>query len=232
MAKFISLKRLLAVMLIAVASAALAATEDNASRMIHFQLWAMLEATPGADDAAKKTGNVFDYPVSKLKETAPFLVQGMIYGFRFNYTPSDTLRNVPETFSFEPVRALGEDEKRINYSTPRIENNRLYCWVDFEKTVGMIFQKKQWETVSTLKISGRGQGKLTDGFSGITEASRDALKNAVREYGRSIEKNKPKEITGTALITGTPRLEMQSGKYEIALDFFLQISIIVPYSQY
>jgi hypothetical protein len=181
------------------------------------------------------SSNVFQEPVSKLKETAPFLVQGMVYGFAFSYTPSDSLRNVPEAFSFEPVRELGDDEKqRISYTQPQIdrENNRLQCWVDFERTPSMIFQKKQWESVKNLRVSGRGFGRLEDGFAGITDASRDALKNAVREYGKSVAKNKPKEITGTAIITNTPKIGIISGKYAVTLDFFLQIDIIVPYTQY
>jgi hypothetical protein len=227
MAKYVSL-----IILFAAISMGLPAADDNADRLIHIPLWAMLDAYPGTEAASSVSDNVFAEPMSKLRETAPFLVQGMIYGFTFSYTPSDTLRNVPEAFSFEPVKELGDDERRISYTQPRIEGSRLYCWVDFERTASMIFQKKQWEAVSNLRVSGRGSGRLEDGFLGITEASRDALKNAVREYGRSITKNKPKEITGTAIITGTPKIGIISGKYAVALDFFLQITILVPYTQY
>jgi hypothetical protein len=96
----------------------------------------------------------------------------------------------------------------------------------------MIFQKKQWDTVKHRRVSGRGFGRLEDGFAGITDASRDALKNAVHEYGRSIAKNKPKKITGTAIITNTPKIGIISGKYAVTLDFFLQIDIIIPYTKY
>jgi hypothetical protein len=236
MAKFVSVKRfspLFAGILFAVNLAHLAAVDDLSDRVLHFPLWAMLDAYPGTEEASRVSDNAFAEPVSKIRETAPFLVQGMIYGFTFSYTPSDMLRNVAEAFSFEPVRELGDvDKQRISYTQPRIEGSRLYCWVDFERTANMIFQKKQWESVKSLRVSGRGSGRLEDGFAGILDASRDALKNAVREYGRSIAKNKLKEITGTAIITGTPKIGINSGKYAVTLDFFLQIDIIVPYTQF
>jgi len=121
---------------------------------------------------------------------------------------------------------------KISYENPWIDENRLYCWVEFECSPQITSWLKQWHSSKYNKISGKGYGLLSDGFDGIKDASAEALKNAIRSYARSITKNKPKEIIGEVIISKNPGLGIQSGRYVVSLDFFLNISRILCYSIY
>jgi hypothetical protein len=79
------------------------------------------------------------------------------------------------------------------------------------------------------KIKGTGKAKVEDEFDGIREACSQAAKNAVRQYWRSLVENKPKEISGTVLLIGAPRIYIKSGLYIVELDFFMETDRIVPY---
>ena len=82
------------------------------------------------------------------------------------------------------------------------------------------------------KVKGCGSASVQDGFEGIKQACSNAAKNAVREYWRTMEKNKPKEISGTLLLIRDPRIFIKNGRYEVDLDFFLETDRIVPYTYY
>ena len=73
---------------------------------------------------------------------------------------------------------------------------------------------------------------MQNGFDGIKQACSNALKNAVRDYWRTLIKNKPKEIDGTVLLIREPRVYIKGGQYVVDLDFFLQTDRIIPYTLY
>ena len=81
-------------------------------------------------------------------------------------------------------------------------------------------------------IQGHGLGKIENGFDGIQEAGKNALKQAVRSYYRGEIKNKPKEISGSVLIRRPPLVGITEGQYSIFLDFFLEKDRIVKYTAY
>jgi len=199
---------------------------------IHISLWALVDAYPGSLEAAQTFDN-YSYPVKKIKEVAPFFIEGMVYGWNFVYTPLDVRRSVAEFFEFEPSRLLTADEtKRIQYAKPWEENNRLYCWINFPLTQHMIVMKQQWDSVEYRRVRGKGFAPLELGFEGIQKAASEALKNAVREYARGMTKNKPKELVGRVLLVNTPVLSVDAGRYKIELDFFIELSTIIPYNLY
>jgi hypothetical protein len=209
------------------------AANFSAQDSIRITLWALSEAIPGTPEFASPSDNPWAYAAKKIRETAPFLIEGMAYGWEFSYTPSDIGRSVAEQFSFQPFRTLTEGEiAGIEYTDPREKNNRVSCWVDFSLNESVARIKAQWNSASYRKIKGRGLAPLTDGFDGIKQAASDALKNAVRQYARGLEKNKPKEITGNVIIVGNPVIGLNAGRYQVELEFYLELKEIVPYSMY
>ncbi len=202
---------------------------------IQVMLWADLDAYPetaAAEKEAHPSDAVFDYPVRRLKELAPYLITGMVYGWNYSYTPSDRLRGVSEYFESTEIYPLGDAVRNIVYKTPWIENNRLYSWVEFTRSEPMIKYLDYWKSIVHPRIHGTGNGKVMDGFDGVQSACREAVKNAVREYYRQVIKDKPKKITGKVLISGVPRLGMDSGRYVVELDFFLETGTIIKYTQF
>ncbi len=209
----------------------------DTAAVLRFPVWVMLEAYPGLEQAAEREGAVSDasassllaYPIGELKKLAPFIIEGMVYGWNFSYTPSDRARGVDEYFSFEPVARLSASDPSVSYTDVRIEDERLICWVEFRRGPDALRWSRHWESVVYPKVNGRGQGNVSDGTGGIMEAYGQALLDAVRRYARSIEKNKPKEITGSVLLTESPRMYIDGGKYCADLVFYLDITEIIPY---
>lgn len=211
--------------------------------MIRFAMWAQLDAYPGlmpadsanastADSSAQSSG-VFDVAVSQLKNVAPYFIQGMTYGWKFDYTPSDKARNVSEYFEFTPITGLSETEiKSIVYTKPWIENSDLWCWIEYPRSDAMQRYYKSWLTIGHPHIKGTGYGKLTDGFDGIQNAAKEALRNAVREYERKIVKNKPKEIFGRVIIDDPPQIGLDAGRYRVTLDFFMETDRMIEYKKF
>lgn len=200
---------------------------------IRFHLWSQLDAYPDSETARNDAENgVFDFPVSNIKEIGPYLVQGMIYGWRFSYTPGDKARGVKEYFELEPVHSPEVIKDQITYEYPWIseDNNRLNCWVRAKRTPSQENIARQWEAIHNPCIHGRGEGDLEKGFEGFKEGIDRAVIDAIRDYYRNEIKNKPKEITGTVLIRRTPVIGIMNGKYTINLDFFLEKGKIIPYT--
>ena len=218
---------------------------------IRFAVWSEVDAYPGTEAAAQDAeAKEFDYSIARIKETVPFLMEGLVYGWNFVYTPSDKARGVEEYFEITPVRAAdpstgsgttqssgdtqisGTTQFNIKYSSVWIENNRFNCWVDYTRTPSEIQTYNLWASIQNPTIQGRGFGDLSLGFEGIQMAAQDALKNAVRSYYRNTIKNKPKEITGRVLIRKTPLIGIDRGRYVIKLDFFLECGTILEYKQF
>ena len=206
-------------------------------RHIRFPIWAEVDAYPGTEAAAADVDSEeFSYPIARIKETVPFLIEGLVYGWKFTYVPSDKTRGVEEYFEIEPVQKLADGQKNdggtIEYSSVWIENNRFNCWVVFTRTDHQVQTYNLWASIQNPTIQGRGYGDLTKGFEGIKEAAVDSVKNAVRSYYRNLIKNKPKQITGAVLLRKTPLLGIDSGRYVINLDFFLECGTIEEYTQF
>lgn len=215
----------------------ISANAQNITQREHIQLllWADIDAYPELAQAEKEAhpdDTVFSYPIRRVKELAPYLITGMVYGWNFVYTPSDRLRHVAEYLEVTEIHPLGEDRKRIEYRTPWIENNRIYVWIEYYRTPAMMQLLQHWESVVHPHAMGSGSGKLIDGFTGIRTACEEAVKNAVREHFRGLEKNKPKEINGKVLLRGVPRLTVVSGRYAVELDFFIETGTIIKYAQF
>lgn len=200
---------------------------------IRIPLWAELDAYPGLAEAGNTSATgIFDYPVSRIRQLAPFLISGMVHGWEFSYTPSDKMRNVEEYFEFSDIQPLGDEEKNISYSDPWIEDGKVSCWTEFTRTTQMIRDYNLWSSITNPKIAGIGYGKIEDGFDGIREAVQDAVKNAIRSYYRTRIRNKPKEIRGKVLVRSEPLIGIDQGRYKVQLDFFMESGRIIPYTQY
>lgn len=207
----------------------ISADSPSQIRKIHFPLWAELDAYPELEEAQDLSADIYDYPISRIRQTAPFLVEGMVYGWEFSYTPQDNARGVEEWLEITEIVPSQNFLNYITFSSVWLENERMNCWVTFERNEQQIQNYNLWASIRNPVIHGRGYGLLADGFDGIKNAAAEALKNAIREYYRAIIKNKPKQINGKVLIKNPPTLGIDAGKYVINLDFFLECGKIVEY---
>jgi hypothetical protein len=183
-------------------------------------------------EAVERDISIFRFAIDRAKEIGPFLVNGMINGWAFDYVPYDKTRRVAEFFEFEELGKLDARVNPIFYREPLPKENKLLVWVECERTEVQRLAFERWRSIRHPKVSGHGQAPVEDGFEGIKKACSEALKNAVREYWRTQTKNKPKEIFGKVLLIQNPRIYIFEGQYVVDLDFFLETDKIVMYSNY
>lgn len=210
---------------------------------IRVQMWSLLEQNPQLlqnlkeqteenNSSQKELSKDFfyQYSVNEIKNLTPFVFEGIIHGWNFSYTPYDKTRNVNEYFEFSVDGPnISKNDKNISFNDPYFQDNKLFCWVEYELSSAMLNKMKHSKSIVFKKISGKGKGKVSEGEEGIKKAFSEALKMAVRNHGRDIEKNKPKEMLGKVNITGNPRVYIDNGFYVVDLDFFVQVDKIIPY---
>ena len=199
---------------------------------IHLPLWAEIDAYPELEEAQNTDAGIYDFAINRIRQVGPYLLNGMVYGWNFSYTPSDKLRGVQEYFEVTEINTVQPSDNPITYAKPWIQDNLVHCWLEYERTPQQIWNLKAWSAITTEKIQGRGNGKISHGFEGIQEASREALKEAIRAHYRALIKNKPKLIEGKVIIRDAPKIGLKAGQYIVELDFFLETDRIVKYSQF
>ena len=210
----------------------LAAQTPSVVRNIRLPLWAELDAYPGLELSGGEDEGQFDFPVSQMRKIAPFIINGMVYGWNFVYVPYDKARGVEEYLEITEIVTADVIRGGITYASPWISDNNLNCWAEYTRTDSQVQSYNLWASIQNPVIAGIGYGSVEKGFEGIEEAARESLKAAIRNYYRKTIKNKPKEITGSVLIRKFPTLGIDSGRYVINLDFFLECGKIIEYSVY
>lgn len=206
----------------------LSSKKEGGENLLRISLWSLLEDEPSLEK--EKSENFYDKSVLELKKLAPFVLEGMIYGWNFFYVPSDITRKVEEELEVSPIRSLSFPDERMSFVEPRIENERFYVWLEYQRTGAMMAHKKAWDSVIYPKAKGIGQASLILGTEGILESYEQALKNAIRTYVQKSEKNKPRSISGRVLLVNQPILGIQAGHYTAALDFFVHVIKIERYT--
>ncbi len=201
-------------------------------RNIRLPLWAELDAYPGLELSADENEGQFDFPVSQMRKIAPFIINGMVYGWNFVYVPYDKARGVEEYLEITEIVSSDVIRGGITYASPWITENTLNCWAEYSRTDSQVQSYNLWASIQNPVIAGIGYGSIEKGFEGIEEAARESLKAAIRNHYRKTIKNKPKEINGSVLIRKFPTLGIDSGRYVINLDFFLECGKIIEYSVY
>ena len=206
-------------------------TPDFTNRIV-IDIWAELDAYPESEEAKDTEAEPFDYSINRIKTVSEFLINGMVYGWNFYYTPSDKLRTVKEYFETEPINTVDYTQNPIVYKKPLVIENKLHSWAEYLRTDQQKWTFSQWNSIQTKKGQGRGAGKLSSGFDGIIEATNNAIIDGIRKYYRGIIKNKPKEIDGKLIISAAPRIGIIEGQYIVELDFFLETDRIIKYTQF
>lgn len=192
---------------------------------IRAPVWIYIEPVPGhaASDEDKPEYRDID-------ELARWITAGMIYGWKYEYSPSDRRRNVQEYFTLTPQGSIPEDDPSYSLTDLSIEYPRVSAWAQYTPNDTVVRWKRFWSSVTIQSGKGRGTGERIDGAAGIKAAYTNALKQAVREYARTLEKNKPREIHGEILIRDNPRLYPDAGRFVAEVSVSLTIREIIPWS--
>ena len=195
---------------------------------ISLRLWCELEPMVQENE---------DYPLSteeaqrRTLEEARVILSGMIYGYRFRYTPGDSVRQIDEEFLLDPVAEIRWGDPNLQIADVWIKESLLFVKITYRLEDFQSSRRRAWSSNSVEVSSGVGSHSVftTTSPEGKQNALREALKNAVREALRPVVFNKPREVTGEILIWNPPNTVIQSGTYTTRADVKLRVKEIRSY---
>lgn len=171
-------------------------------------------------------------PEERLLRELQYVVSGMVYGYRFTYTPSFRDRVVEERFTLEPVATIPWGDSPV--STVDVEDRGttvygqfLYALNDRQRLL-----RSRWDSAMIPDSTGRGSGDIMRGFTGKTEAIQEAVRLAVRTYLQGQTRNRPREVSGTLLLEEAPHIFVDEGRYVARVDIRLLVEAFQEYEAF
>ncbi|MBN1412493.1 MAG: hypothetical protein JW969_16720 [Spirochaetales bacterium] len=179
-----------------------------------------------------------EYPLSKetavnrILEEARVFVSAMIYGYKFVYTPADSVRKVDDYFTLTPISEIKWGDKNLTVLETYTKNKRLYATVKYELRDFQADRISAWQSTGLPEIGGIGKGDLFKGYKQKFAAFEQAIKESIRNHLREAVFNKPREIRGEVYITDCPKTIIKAGNYITKVTLKLKVASLIPYKIY
>ena len=190
------------------------------------EFWAELQpmVRPDADFGARR-----EAVVRQMLEEAQWTFSGMIYGYRFSYTPFDRRRGVDEQFILEPIAAIPWGDPALTVLATRQEGGRHLAQLQYVMVDHQVRRHAAWQSRSVSRSAGAGQASLWPGVEQKQRAVEDAVRMAVRERLRVMSPNKPAAAEGRVVLAAPPRIWMLSGAYHASVQVRMDVDEIRHY---
>ncbi len=173
-----------------------------------------------------------DEAITRLLEEARWVFSSMIYGFRFEYVPSDVARAVEEEFRLDQVHQIPWGDPGLSVSGGRYEGGIYYADISYKVNEDQIPWVHSWETNILSDIISSGGGSLFSGLDGKIESIRNTVKQALRDYLRPRIYDKPRKVSGTGRLSSVPTYAMTAGEYRCKAGVTIDFDEILEYRIY
>lgn len=225
------------------AAAGQAAAFDSRPDFLTLELW--VELAPAVSEVTEAAETPFEeiLPMTartlggeeaarRLLEEARFVISGMIYGYRLEYTPMDRARQVEELFSAEPVALIPQGDPDLHVQDTWRRDGMFFARVRYDLDEAQLLRLRAWSSAVHERASGSASAPLSLGYRGKMEAHRLAVKEAFREYLRSIERNKPRAAAARAVLSESPVSAVSAGGYRSTVRVRLALEEVRSYGAY
>lgn len=148
------------------------------------------------------------------------VISGMIYGWQFNYTPSDYKRQIDEVFTLIPVKQIRKGDPNLKFRDNWVKDyimyqNLVYHLKDFQKK-----RIQSWKSVIVPTSSGEGESSIYL-EKGKSLSLKEAIKDSIKKEFQSRGKDKPKSIEGQILLRENPRVYINSGSFRTHVEVLI-----------
>ena len=221
-----------ALIFVAVATAAAPAplrAQADDDPILVVELWSELDPIV-ADGGERPVPR--EVAIGRLLDEAIFVFSGMVYGFEFSYAPAAPDRGIEEEFELEPYATIVRGDPRLEVFQTWVEADRLYARITYEVDPQQEDWYRGWKSAANPRSRGVGSAQFIRGPAVKPDATRDAIRMAIRNHARTLELNRPRLITGAVVITDAPRVVVREGSYEATVRVVLQIDSIERYELY
>ena len=95
-------------------------------RTLKFPVWVLIEPEPSrVEKLDESKDGALTFAITHMRTSVPFILEGMIYGWNFTYTPSDKMRNVEEYFDYTPISEIRLGDKNLSFSQLKADESRF-----------------------------------------------------------------------------------------------------------
>ncbi len=167
-----------------------------------------------------------DYREKALIEAVHFL-SANIYGYTFFYKPASILMKTEEIFEIELKGKIREEQ------TVKIGEgvyNNVYR-IKLGLTITPSIQKwlNAFHSNKLRLTDAEGTSDFFSGFSGRSEAYREALRNLVLVAAKKRLSSKPLSIKGDILLKNNPSFSVGAGRYYCKIKGFVNFVEVITY---
>lgn len=173
-----------------------------------------------------------DAAIKRLLEEAQWVFSAMIYGFSFDYIPYDSARAVVEEFTLEPTHQIPRGDSAMTVSDGRYEDGIYYADISYLVSEQQLPWVQGWESNINSDVISSGGGSLYSGLEGKIDSIRNTVKQALRDYLRPRNYNKPRRMTGSGRLASVPDFAMTAGEYRCKARITLNLDEILEYRIY
>ena len=200
--------------------------------IIDLDLWTEVTETIPALDKDENSYLSESEIYRRTLEDAVWIISGMIYGFAVTYTPLDLSRKVDEYLEITPLASIVWGDDKLEVVDTWFRNGKLSMQVRYFPDDTQITRLKLWESNIFPDSEGIGVVSVFSGYQGRVESIKQSIKEAIRNYLRIRNTNKPREINCKVLINEPPYTILDAGGYKSKVKITIKISEIMPYSYY
>jgi hypothetical protein len=218
---------IVALALAGLAGAAPAAAQED--RLLRAEFWTDLNGIPASGDPWP-----LPLPVAagRLVDEAAFVFSGQLWGFDFDWTPSDKARNVAEYFAIVPAGGIPHGDPRLLPEDTRVEGQSLLAYVSYRPTATEAGLLASYALSPWKSAQGQGSGSYLKGYAGRREAYGEAARAALRDLLRGLEPNKPRRVKGVIVFSGTPRIAVVDGDYRVYARFRIKVTEVQSWERF
>lgn len=198
-----------------------------ASEYLLTEHWIGLDASPTANESLSR-----EQAVERLLNEARYVISGMIYGFTFEYRPSDATRGIQEQFELEPVFQIPQADPAVTVLQSWVDGSRLYVRIGYELHPEQEAWFASWQSSAIPVVTGSGAASWFGGFAQRFAAIEDAVRAGCREYLRARTFARPASASGSIVLREYPRMAVRAGSYTATARFSLRIEKLRAYETF
>ena len=176
-----------------------------------------------------------EYPIPaataerKVLEEARRLLSGMVYGWSFDYTPTNKARGVAERFTLTPIAQIPWGSPRLRVVETQTADSRFWARTSYVMDDAEISRRASWESGSADLSQGEGKASVMKGPDAKELSFQDAVRDAIRLDLRTRYFDAPRQIRGDVLLWDDPSASVRSGMYRTVVKVKIMVREVVPY---
>jgi len=165
--------------------------------------------------------------LATLIEDARWAFSGMIYGFSVRWTPPAQNRNVAENLQIRPLALIPRGDPRLKTLSTMRETRLIHFLLGYSLDETQAARLEGWQ--SAVFPSAGGFGRVSLYYGSRREAMEAGIRDALYQWLRLREYNRPREITGRVAFTQFPVTSLDNGFFTALVHLKLDLDSPRPY---